>query len=110
MIGISTVFTALVVLIGLVTLMGRVLSPQEPAPEPNPAQAAGDSQREMASGQKEESEVEAAATPETDFNQIALSAYAYHRRATTRVKSDEPSTSWQMAGRIRELNQRRESN
>ena len=52
----------------------------------------------------------AAAAVEPNYQQIALSAYAHHRRITTRVKSDEPSTPWAVAGRIREPNQRKDRN
>ena len=60
-------------------------------------------------GSAETGRAEPAGAAATDFHQIALCAYAYHRRATTRVKSDEPSTPWLTAGRIHELNQRRDS-
>jgi hypothetical protein len=103
-IGISTVFFALVTLIGLVSLMAWMLAPEDaPASEtalpphlPEPAPSA---------------ETEPAPAPaEPDYQQIALTAYAYHRRATTRVRSGEPSSSWEVAGRIRELNQRTDRN
>ena len=56
-------------------------------------------------------EAEPATAPaEPDYQQIALTAYAYHRRATTRVRSDEPASSWEAVGRIRELNQRIDRN
>ena len=117
-IGISTVFVALMTLIGLVTVMGRAFSPRPVAPEPDAAQPAEGHAPVGASGSAQARAVESAETAKaepagtaaTDFHQIALSAYAYHRRATTRVKSDEPSTPWLAAGRIHEINLRRGSN
>ena len=110
-IGISTVFVALMTLIGLVTVMGRVFSPPpvEPAEGHAPVGAPGSAQARSV-GPAETPKAEPAGTAATDFHQIALSAYAYHRRATTRVKSDEPSTPWLAAGRIHEINLRRGSN
>ena len=94
-------------LIGVVTFLGRAFSP--PA-ESSAAQPDPDPVRETASRDAEAASTESAEAPETDFHQIALSAYAYHRRATTRVRSNEASTSWLVAGRIRELDQRRAGN
>jgi Na+-transporting methylmalonyl-CoA/oxaloacetate decarboxylase gamma subunit len=98
-IGIGTVFFALVTLIGLVSAMAGLLA--EPSPEPKASAAAPPA--EPASGSGEDS------AAEPDYQQIALSAYAYHRRATTRVKGSTPSTSWDVAGRIRELGRRTQS-
>jgi Na+-transporting methylmalonyl-CoA/oxaloacetate decarboxylase gamma subunit len=106
-IGIGTVFFALVTLIGVVTAMARLSTASAPEPEPSAAPlpkvpasaAAGDSV-------SEKSEAPPAEAPEPDFQRIALSAYAYHRRTTTRVKGDTPSTSWDVAGRIHELRRR----
>ena len=107
-IGISTVFFALVTLIGLVSVMGRVLAPSEaPAAAPQPADAFPPSASEEAKPESASAEAEAEpASAEPDYQQIALIAYAFHRRATTRVRSGDPSSTWAVAGRIRELNLR----
>ena len=103
--GIGTVFFALVTLIAVVSAMARLLR-ESPA-----GGAAADSPGSPVAETSASAGEPALATPETathepDFQQIALSAYAYHRRSTTRVKSAAPPTSWEVAGRMRELNQR----
>ena len=103
--GIGTVFFALVTLIAVVSAMARLLreSPANGAPADSPDSPVAET---PTNASEPESTTPAPSTPEPDFQQIALCAYAYHRRTTTRVKSDVLPTSWEVAGRMRELNQR----
>ncbi len=103
--GIGTVFFALVTLIAVVSAMARRMreSPADGAVTDSSASSVAET---SPSTEEPKSSSPEPATPEPDFQQIALCAYAYHRRTTTRVKSDAPPTSWEVAGRMRELNQR----
>jgi len=108
-IGITTVFFALVTLIAMISLMARFLSPEEanaaaPATTPPAPEPTGESAKEASN------KADASPASETDFQQIALTAYAYHRRATTRVANADPASAWEAAGRIRELTQRIDRN
>ena len=92
LIGVSIVFTALVTLIAVVSLMTRLL-----APRPAAAEGALDSARATPA------EETAPVADGASLTNVALAAYATHRRRSQRVRSAPIPTQWEVAGRIRAL-------
>ena len=93
LIGVSIVFTALVTLIVIVSLMSRLLAPKPSAAEQEAPEAPG------ATPAEETASVATGASLEN----VALAAYATHRRRSQRVRSAPIPTQWEIAGRIRQL-------
>ena len=91
LIGVSTVFVALLTILGVVSLVGRLVNRASKVA----ASAAGD-----ASG----SALRAGAVPGVDLGRIALAAYALHlrRRASVHATPGGPSR-WALAGRLRQM-------
>jgi Na+-transporting methylmalonyl-CoA/oxaloacetate decarboxylase gamma subunit len=91
LIGVSTVFVALLTIVGVVSLVGRLVNRANKVD----ASAAGDTSGSAA--------LRAGAVPGVDLGRIALAAYALHlrRRASVHAAPGGPSR-WALAGRLRQ--------
>jgi len=102
-IGVGTVFTALVSLTGLVTLLGRQGgSSVEDAPQPA-AELAARGQAPSAAASESSPTAAAADAPEpgVELERVALAAFALHRQHRIDRGSSRDATGWVHSGRIR---------
>ncbi len=91
-IGLTTVFAALLALVGMLTLMGRLIGPKpaakaEAAPKPAADAAAG-----------------AGSGPDEDvLRAVAIAAFALHQSHRITVRGAEPPTAWGQIARVQAL-------
>ena len=96
LIGMGTVFVALVGLLLVVKLMPRILGqPQTVASGSIVAASAGSLGRGAAAERREASDDE--------LRTVALAAYSYHRRRQTSARSPTASSPWSSAGRLAQI-------
>ncbi len=96
LIGMGTVFTALVALLVVVKLTPRVLGQSRTgAPSPIASASVGSPDTELAAKGREASD--------DDLLAVALAAYSYHRRRQTSARSPTASSPWSSAGRLAQI-------
>jgi len=89
-VGVTTVFIALALLLVVVTIMARIVG--GPAkPEARGGAAAAPDRPAMAGA--------SAADRDADLEQVAIAAYALHQAISVSVRGPEPASAWLRAGR-----------
>ena len=91
LLGLTTVFAALLMLIVVIHACARILSPRA---------APGGST--SASGAGSAPQVSNPATP-LDLAPVALAAYALHLQSCLTLVDPEPGSPWKLSGRMRQL-------
>lgn len=93
LIGIGTVFSALVSLVIVVMLMTRIAARRQGV-QPIPSEA-------------EAEQIDSGVSPQAsdqppDLLRVALAAYSFHRQRQASVSSPTPASAWSSAGRLRQ--------
>ncbi len=92
LIGIGTVFSALVSLVIVVMLMTRIAAWRQGV-QPIPSEA-------------EAEQIDSGVSPQPseppDLLRVALAAYSFHRQRQASVSSPTPASAWSSAGRLRQ--------
>jgi sodium pump decarboxylase gamma subunit len=96
LIGMGTVFTALVALLVVVRLMPRVLGRNQ-TDAPSPIESASVGLRDM------DQAAEGREASDDDLLAVALAAYSYHRRRQSSVRPPTASSPWSSAGRLMQI-------
>mgnify|MGYP001162774527 CR=1 FL=1 len=89
-VGVGVVFTALTMIVAVVSIMGRLLGAPNGAPVPATAELP------QIPGEQDQSEGELLA-------RVAAAVYAFHRRHSVAVRGPQPSSAWLRAGRSRQV-------
>jgi Na+-transporting methylmalonyl-CoA/oxaloacetate decarboxylase gamma subunit len=104
-VGISTVFVALMLMYGAITLMRRLVAPETDAAAVDAATAAAVAAANR--GTAATSGDSTAENEEETLRSVALAAYAYHASTSVRVPAGTGSSPWQRAGRAAQVATRR---
>ena len=95
LIGIGTVFSALVALVVVVMFMTRIADRRQGVgPIPSEAEAESEQPDSVASPQPSDEP--------PDLLRVALAAYSFHRQRLATVSSPTPASTWSSAGRLRQ--------
>ncbi|MFP6627203.1 MAG: OadG family protein [Deltaproteobacteria bacterium] len=89
-VGMGVVFTALMMIVAVVSVMARLLGTTNGAPGPASAEVP------QIPDQQDHSEGELRA-------RVAAAVYAFHRRRSVAVRGPQPSSAWSRAGRGRQV-------
>jgi len=97
-VGVTVVFTALTLLMLLVSLMGSALSERE---APRATDPRSDTDRAP-----NDTATPTAADDEVVLRDVAIAAYALHQARRVSVRGPEPASSWLSAGRQKQVGDR----